>query len=70
MRHLHAVPDVPTRPTTFAVGEHTLVVTKVMERRWTVTVDSRLLDATFATGADAWEAGVRDAFRLDALRGG
>jgi hypothetical protein len=51
------------------VGEHTLVVTKVVERRWTVTVDSRLLEGTFATGADAWEAGVRDAFRLDALRG-
>jgi hypothetical protein len=70
MRRLHAVPDVPTRPTTFAVGEHTIVVTKVRERRWTIDVDGRLLDASFATGADAWEAGVREAFRLDTLRGG
>jgi hypothetical protein len=63
-----AVPEIPTRPTTFEVGAHKVVVTKVMERRWTVTVDTRLLDATFATGAEAWEAGVRDAFRLDAVR--
>jgi hypothetical protein len=41
-----------------------------MERRWTVTVDGRRLDASFETEADAWEAGVRDAHRLDVLRGG
>jgi hypothetical protein len=69
MRHPPALADVvPSRPTTFEVGEHTLVVTKVMERRWTVTVDSRPIDASFDTQADAWEAGVRDAHRLDALR--
>ena len=60
---------MPVRPSTFAVGDHTLVVAMV-DRRWTVSVDSRLLDETFDTGADAWHAGVRDAFRLDALRGG
>ncbi len=70
MRHSPArVPEtIVTRPTTFVVGEHTLVVTKVMERRWTVAVDSRPLDASFDTQADAWEAGVRDAHRLDSLR--
>lgn len=60
---------IAARPTTFAVGEHKLVVAKVMERRWTVTVDGRLLDASFDTQADAWEAGVRDAHRLDTLGG-
>ena len=70
MRQPPRVPDaVITRPTTFAVGEHTLVVAKVLEGRWTVTVDSQLLDASFQTQADAWEAGVRDAHRLDVLRG-
>jgi hypothetical protein len=59
---------VSARPTTFAVGEHTLVLTKVMERRWTVSVDRRLLEASFETQADAWEAGVRDAHRQDTLR--
>lgn len=61
-------PEIPTRPSTFEVGEHKLVLTKVQEQRWTVTVDSRLLDACFPTQADAWEAGVRDALRADASR--
>ncbi len=61
---------IVTRPTTFTVGAHTLLVAKVMERRWTVTVDDRLIDASFETQADAWEAGVRDAHRLDQLRAG
>jgi hypothetical protein len=57
--------SIVTRPTTFEVRDHKLIVAKVMERRWTVTVDSRLLDASFDTQADAWEAGVREAHRLD-----
>lgn len=67
MRHSTA-PEIVTRPTTFIVGDHTLVVTKVMERRWRVTVDSHPIDSSFDTQADAWEAGVRDAHRLDMLR--
>jgi hypothetical protein len=63
------VPELPTRPSTFEVGVHKLVLTKVMERRWTVAVDSRVLDASFDTQAEAWEAGVRDARRLDVLEG-
>ena len=63
-------PEIPSRPCTFVVGEHELVLTKVMERRWTVSVDGRHLDRSYDRQADAWEAGVRDAFRLDALRDG
>ena len=65
-----AVPDaVVTRPTTFAVGDHTLVLQMAMEGRWTVTVDARPLAGSYDTEADAWEAGVRDAHRLDLARG-
>lgn len=65
-----AVPDlIAARPTTFHVGEHALVVAKVMEGRWTVAVDGRKIDASFLTQAEAWEAGVREAHRLDVLRG-
>jgi hypothetical protein len=69
MSRTPTLPDLPTRPVTFHAGDHALVLTKVMERRWTVTVDGRPLDASFDTEADAWEAGVRDAHRLDVLRG-
>jgi hypothetical protein len=66
-----AVADsIVSRPTTFDVGEHRLVVAKLQERRWTVAVDGHLLDLRFDTQADAWEAGVREAHRLDVLRGG
>jgi hypothetical protein len=61
--------DLPVRPAVFEVGRHRLVLTKVMEQRWTVTVDSHPIDASFPTQAEAWEAGVRDAHRLDALAG-
>jgi hypothetical protein len=69
MRQRVSMPVTITRPAMFHVGEHTLVLTKVMERRWTVTVDTRPLDASFETQADAWEAGVREGHRLDVLRG-
>ncbi|HTN53422.1 MAG TPA: hypothetical protein VML50_13530 [Anaeromyxobacter sp.] len=51
---------VVTRPATFEVAGHQVVVARIMERRWTVTVDSHRLDATYDTQAEAWEAGVRD----------
>ena len=70
MRRPIAIRDaVVTRPTTFAVGDHTLVLPMTMEGRWTVTVDTRPLDGSYPTEADAWEAGVRDAHRLDLARG-
>jgi hypothetical protein len=70
MRRHPPAPDasIASRPTTFHVGEHTLVVAKVQEGRWTVAVDGPLLDASFTTQADAWEAGVREAHRMDRLR--
>lgn len=58
-------PEITMRPAVFVVGAHTLVVSKVNERRWTVTVDTRPIDASYDTQADAWEAGVREAHRID-----
>lgn len=70
MRRNAPAPDatIVTRPTTFHVGAHVLVVAKVQEGRWTVAVDGPLLDASFTTQADAWEAGVREADRRDRQR--
>jgi hypothetical protein len=52
--------------TVFHVGAHTLRVSKVMEGRWTVSVDDGSVSNTYPTQAEAWEAGVRAAARLDA----
>jgi hypothetical protein len=60
---------IVSRPTTFEVGAHALVVTKILEGRWRVAVDGKSLDTSFDTQADAWEAGVREADRLDRVRG-
>lgn len=57
---------VEMRPVTFSAGTHTLVLAKVAERRWTVVVDGVKQDSFFDTQADAWEAGVRRAYALDA----
>lgn len=57
----------PDRTTTvFHIGAHTLRVTKVNEGRWTFTVDGGDVSSSFATQAEAWEAGVRAADRMDA----
>jgi hypothetical protein len=53
--------------TSFEVGRHVVRVTKVMEGRWSVTVDGGALDSSYRTQADAWEAGVRESDRLDKL---
>lgn len=58
-------PPPVTPPATFHVGKHTLLVARLQEGRWTVTVDTRLLDSSFTSQATAWEAGVREAARLD-----
>ena len=52
-------------PTCFEVGSHVVRVVKVMEGRWTVTVDQGPCPSSYATQAEAWEAGVREAARLD-----
>ncbi len=51
--------------TVFHVGLHTLRVSKVMEGRWTFSVDDGETSATFPTQAAAWEAGVRAADEAD-----
>lgn len=53
--------------TRFQVGQHVLRVSKVMEGRWAIAVDEAALPSTFRTQADAWEAGVREADRIDKL---
>jgi hypothetical protein len=65
-RPVATVPEsVVTHPTFFEVGQHRLAVAKVREGRWTVAVDDRPVDATFESQADAWQAGVREALRID-----
>jgi hypothetical protein len=59
------VPNLAAVPLSFEVGSHTIRVAKVMEGRWTVTVDNGPSPSSYATQADAWEAGVREADRLD-----
>jgi hypothetical protein len=49
----------------FEVGRHVARVTRVMEGRWTVEVDGVAVPGSHASQADAWEAGVREADRLD-----
>jgi hypothetical protein len=52
-------------PSTFEVGRHVVRVLKVNEGRWSVTVDGAPLSSTYATQAEAWEGGVREADRID-----
>jgi len=49
----------------FQVGGHVLRVTREMEGRWSVALDGGALPGSYRTQADAWEAGVREAYRLD-----
>ncbi len=51
----------------FEAGKHVLRLCKVMEGRWSVAVDEAAVAGTFRTQAEAWEAGVREADRLDRL---
>jgi hypothetical protein len=48
----------------FEVGVHVLRLA-CARGRWTVTVDSVTFERWFTSEADAWEAGVREADRLD-----
>jgi hypothetical protein len=47
----------------YEVGTHRLHLSG-REGRWTVTVDETACSSSFATRAEAWEAGVREADRL------
>jgi hypothetical protein len=52
----------------FQVGAHLVQLSK-REDRWAVAVDERTLSTWYLTQADAWEAGVREADRLDRSTG-
>jgi hypothetical protein len=51
----------------FQAGKHVLRLSRVVEGRWSVAVDEAALTSSFGTQAEAWEAGVREADRLDRL---
>ncbi len=53
--------------TRFNAGRHVLRLSRVLEGRWSVAVDEAVLSGCFGTQAEAWEAGVREADRLDRL---
>jgi hypothetical protein len=66
--------NVPPSPpvkveVSFQAGNHVVRVTKVMQGRWLVAVDGGSTGGSFATEADAWEAGVREADRIERTRG-
>ena len=65
-----SVEQMTTTPrSVFQVGAH-VVRLACSEGRWTVTVDARGCEKWFTSEADAWEAGVREADRLDRSRAG
>ncbi len=68
----HAAEVVVRKPVlagSYDVGGH-LVRLLGFEGRWSVTIDENAYATSFATRAEAWEAGVREADRLDRLRAG
>ena len=60
-----AAPSPASVPALFHVGGHVLRISKIVEGRWVVSVDDQEIAGGFSTQADAWEAGVREADRLD-----
>jgi hypothetical protein len=69
MKAARPPPDVAALPVTFTVGTHAVVVAP-RDRCWSVSVDGTPAASTFGTQAEAWEAGVREADRLDRLVAG
>ena len=66
MRKTPAVEELVALPTAFHVGDHGLLLTQLAPSwRWTATMDGRLLEGTFQSQAEAWEAGIREADRVD-----
>ena len=51
--------------TRFEVGRRVVAVTRVRDGIWKVAVDGAEIPGTTRTQAEAWEAGVREADRLD-----
>ncbi len=50
--------------TTCVVVGRSVSVTRIAQSRWSVEVDQRALDGTFASAGEAWLAGVREVDRL------
>lgn len=62
---MNAQPSAFTpREAHFNVGTHLLRLS-CWKGRWTVIVDAAAVDRSYPSEADAWEAGVREADRLD-----
>ena len=61
-------PPVIAHPVTFQVGEHVVVVSP-QRSQWVVSVGGADGPGAFANVVEAWEAGVREADRLDRARG-
>jgi hypothetical protein len=59
--------SLPRIPVVFRVGTHAVKVSGG-SGVWSFAVDDRAGQSSFATEAEAWEAGVREADRID--RGG
>jgi hypothetical protein len=58
--------EVACRPAVFEVGAHKVAVARLPTGwRWSLTVDGTRIDRTYESQVDAWEAGVREADRLD-----
>ncbi len=67
MRNKNGSRPVPLAPleASFHVSGHVVRVSRVADGRWSFGVDGAALSGCFRTQADAWEAGVREADRLD-----
>ena len=46
----------------YRVGNHTLALACTARRQWTVSIDSRQLPNQYPSQAEAWPAGVREAY--------
>ncbi len=58
--------EIACRPAVFQVGLHTIAVSRLPSAwRWSLAVDGRKLERTYESEVEAWEAGVREADRLD-----
>lgn len=59
-------PDALARiPIVFQAGTHELKVTMSSDWSWSCAVDGAVLQGRFEKQVEAWEAGVREADRLD-----
>jgi hypothetical protein len=64
-------PDALARiPIVFHAGKHEIEVTMSNDWNWSCAVDGAALGGRFSKQVEAWEAGVREADRLDRAQGG